>query len=104
MCRRHGLKSPSGSSPFFLLFGTAPTEEVQDYAPYVREPTPAEEAQWAEEMVRMHAAPLGRDYDNSLRAARQQMRAYLGENKAITRTSGTGESNGHNVSDPERAT
>ncbi|KHJ32457.1 putative tkp3 protein [Erysiphe necator] len=78
--------SPSGYSPFFLLFGTKPPEEELIYPIYVREPTPQEEIKWATELAKSHAAPISRSYVNSMRASRAKVREYLQEKKALMRT------------------
>ena len=67
--------SPSGYSPFFLLFGTQPPEAESLYPPYVREATPMEEHKWAEELTNLNPAPIARAYVNSMKSARAKTRA-----------------------------
>lgn len=62
--------SPSGYSPFFLLFGTQPPESETIYPIYTREVTDEEEKDWTKELVTNHAAPIARSYVGSVRAAR----------------------------------
>lgn len=83
--------SPAGYSPYFLLFGTQPPEEEQIYPMYTREATEQEEADWSEELVKIHAAPIARNYVNSMRAARAKTREYLQEKKALIRTFAPGD-------------
>lgn len=79
-------ESPTGYSPYFLLFGTQPPEQEQAYPNYTREATELEERQWTEELVKFHQAPIARSYVNSMKATRAMTRAYLQENKALMRT------------------
>ncbi|KAI1006983.1 hypothetical protein K3495_g1237 [Podosphaera aphanis] len=69
--------SPNGYSPFFLLFGTQPPMEELTYPFYTREPTEQEDLDWAKELARSHAAPTARSYVASIKATRDQTRAYL---------------------------
>ncbi|KAI1000360.1 hypothetical protein K3495_g7839 [Podosphaera aphanis] len=88
------LKSPNGYSPYYLTYSTLPLDDPAPtpyQSPYQREPTPQEEAQWTEELVRSHAAPMARSYASSLKATRDEARAYLQEKKGLIRTHGTGD-------------
>ncbi|POS82548.1 hypothetical protein EPUL_005935, partial [Erysiphe pulchra] len=83
--------SPSGFSPFFLLFGTQPSEIEMVYPAYSREATDAEEIEWANELAKLHAAPIARTYVNSLKATRAKTQAYLQESKALLRVYSPGD-------------
>ncbi|KHJ35256.1 putative tkp3 protein [Erysiphe necator] len=83
--------SPAGYSPYFLLFGTQPPEEEQIYPMYTRESTEQEEADWSEELVKIHVTPIAQNYVNSMRAARAKTREYLQEKKALLRTFAPGD-------------
>ncbi|KAI0992676.1 hypothetical protein K3495_g15509, partial [Podosphaera aphanis] len=69
--------SPSGYSPYFLLFGTQPPDEELAYHQYIREATDHEQKAWDEEHARLHAAPIARSYVNSMKVVRAKTRAYL---------------------------
>ncbi|KAI1003153.1 hypothetical protein K3495_g5050 [Podosphaera aphanis] len=83
--------SPSGYSPYFLLFGTQPPDEELAYHQYIREATDHEQKAWDEEHARLHAAPIARSYVNSMKAVRAKMPAYLQEKKVLLRTYVTGD-------------
>ncbi|KAI1002954.1 hypothetical protein K3495_g5252 [Podosphaera aphanis] len=83
--------SPSGYSPYFLLFGTQPPDEELAYHQYIREAMDHEQKAWDEEHARLHAAPIVRSYVNSMKAVRAKTRAYLQEKKALLRTYVTGD-------------
>lgn len=88
------LKGPNGYSPYFLMYGTEPRDDPQQiyhHSPYERDPTPEEEAQWAEELVRTNGAPIARSWALSLKASRDKTRAYLQEKKGLIRTFSTGD-------------
>ncbi|KAI0996162.1 hypothetical protein K3495_g12018 [Podosphaera aphanis] len=82
---------PNGYSPHFLMFGTKPPDEQLIYPIYTREPTNDENEFFAKDLVKLHAAPLARSYVASLKCARDTVRAFTQENKALFRTFTTGD-------------
>ncbi|KAI0997543.1 hypothetical protein K3495_g10645 [Podosphaera aphanis] len=82
---------PNGYSPHFLMFGTKPPEEQLIYPIYTREPTNEENEFFAKDLVKLHAAPLARSYVASLKCARDTVRVFTQENKALFRTFTTGD-------------
>jgi transposase InsO family protein len=82
--RRPGLH---GYSPYFLMYGTAPTDQsIQQRAqPYIREPSEAEEIAFGHELAKNQHAMTERHYVASLKASRDVIRARLQESKALHR-------------------
>ncbi|KAI0995310.1 hypothetical protein K3495_g12872 [Podosphaera aphanis] len=65
--------------------------EELTYPVYTREPTEQEDLEWAKELARSHAAPTARSYVASIKATRDQTRAYLQDHKALMRTYAPGD-------------
>ncbi|KAI1004357.1 hypothetical protein K3495_g3855 [Podosphaera aphanis] len=82
---------PTEYSPYFLLFGTQPPELQHTYAAYTRDPTPEEDCACADELAKLHAAPIARSYVASLKAVRAKVRSYLQEKKGLTRVYAPGD-------------
>ncbi|KAI0993835.1 hypothetical protein K3495_g14349, partial [Podosphaera aphanis] len=82
---------PTEYSPYFLLFGTQPPELQHTYAAYTRDPTPEEDCAWADELAKLHAAPIARSCVASLKAVRAKVRSYLQEKKGLTRVYAPGD-------------
>ncbi|KAI1003237.1 hypothetical protein K3495_g4970 [Podosphaera aphanis] len=82
---------PTGYSPHFLMFGTTPPETQLVYPLYDREPTIMEEKSFAQDLVKAHAAPLARSYVASLKCARDTVRAFTQEKKALMRVYAAGD-------------
>lgn len=73
------------------MFGIQPPDKELLYPTYTREATQGENQEWADELVKTHAAPIARAYVNSLKAARSKVREYLQETKALMRTFAPGD-------------
>ncbi|KAI0997924.1 hypothetical protein K3495_g10267 [Podosphaera aphanis] len=73
------------------MFGTTPPETQLVYPLYNREPTIMEEKSFAQDLVKAHAAPLVRSYVASLKCARDTVRAFTQEKKALLRVYAAGD-------------
>ncbi|KAI1002320.1 hypothetical protein K3495_g5878 [Podosphaera aphanis] len=82
---------PYGYSSHFLMFGTKPPHEQLIYRIYNREPTFEEDEIFAEDPIKLNAAPLARSYVASLKCARYTVRALTQENKALVRVFAAGD-------------
>ncbi|KAI3336829.1 hypothetical protein HD806DRAFT_528415 [Xylariaceae sp. AK1471] len=87
------IPKPSGYSSYFLLFGTQPPQQqpAVETSEYIRDPTEGEEIDSQRNLALNHEAPLARNYFSSLKASKDQIRAYLQEKKGLIRTYATGD-------------
>jgi hypothetical protein len=67
---------PSGYFPYFLFYGTTPPDRTSPEA-YTRKSTKEKEEIHERELIQHHEAPIAKARANSLKASRNQVRAYL---------------------------
>jgi predicted GTPase len=75
----------NGYFPYFLLYGTQPSDQHLQFETYVREPTNKKNDKFQRELAKHHEAPIARNNATGVKALRNQIRAYLQKGKALLR-------------------
>jgi hypothetical protein len=80
----------NGYFPYFLLYGTTPPDRTSPKA-YTRESTWEKKETHEKKLAQHHKAPAARAQANSLKASRNQVRAYLQKKKALLKIYASGD-------------
>jgi hypothetical protein len=81
---------PNGYSSYFLFYGTISPDRTSPEA-YIRKSTRKKEEIHEKELAQHHKAPVAKARANSLKASRNQVRAYLQKKKALLRVYAPGD-------------
>jgi hypothetical protein len=82
---------PNSYSPYFLLYGTQPSNQHLQFETYVREPINKKNDKFQRKLAKHHEAPIARNNATGVKASRDQIRAYLQKGKALLRVYAPGD-------------